>query len=1043
MKRLTLVFAMLAICSLQLLLAQTRQITGVVTSSQDGSPLPGASVAVKGTTIGTITAIDGSYELNIPENASTLVVSFVGMKTSELPIEGRSEMDVALDSDLLGIEEVMVVAYGTTKKYSFTGSASNIGADVVENKPVSDITKALQGSAAGLQITSASGQPGSASEVRIRGFGSVTASSDPLYVVDGVAITSGNYSEIANDDNYGTSADVLSTLNPNDIESINVLKDAAAASLYGSRAANGVIIITTKQGKSGKTRFEAFAQTGISERAVDGYDLMDAATYYQHLWKGIQRGQIERGSSPQAAADYADGLAPGIAGRNPYNIDSPFDADGNLKPEAEQIIDADWQDAVYRTGVTNEYGVSATGGNDNTSFYLSGGYYNQEGIVIGSDFERFTGKLNLSNQATDFLKIGMNNTLGYTVQNTPPGALGAANPGLFANIIPGTNPIFQVDENGDPILIGGQKVYDYNNPVQLDFNPVGLAKQDIYSTKTGRVLSSAFAELTLFRDITLKSILSVDYLVLNDQLYYNPEHGNGATVGGRSQVMNHDKLLWTTTNTALYSKDINESHRVDILIGQEALKSGYRFIESHATNFPFGGVTELRASATPVTTDSYLSEFSLVSYFSRINYDFRDKYYLSASYRRDGSSRFGAENQFGDFYSVGAAWRVSEESFIDNTGWLNSLRLRTSFGTSGNNEIGNYAAKGLYSYGYNYSGVPGMVQTQLANPILTWEKNTSLDIGIEFGLFGTFTGNVTYYNKVSDGLLLEDPLSMTTGFENITTNIGEVKNTGVEVELSNINIQTSDWTWITSFNITANQNEWTSLPQDQIINGSKLWKVGNSIYEYYIREWAGVDPATGEAMWYTDVLDAEGNPTGERTLTKDYGEAVRYEQGDAAPDFFGGFTSNLSWRNFDFDFTFYFSYGGLILDQDYQDIMHDGSVPSRNLSNEALEAWQQPGDVTHVPKYVYQNDAQSNDRSTRFLHDASYLRLRNATLSYNLPSSILNRVNIASARVFVQADNYLTIAAYKGRDPETRLSGNTNWDIPIPKTVTFGLKLGL
>jgi hypothetical protein len=284
---------------------------------------------------------------------------------------------------------------------------------------------------------------------------------------------------------------------------------------------------------------------------------------------------------------------------------------------------------------------------------------------------------------------------------------------------------------------------------------------------------------------------------------------------------------------------------------------------------------------------------------------------------------------------------------------------------------------------------------------------------------------------------------MTTGFENITTNIGEVKNTGIEVELSNVNIQTSDWTWITSFNITTNQNEWTDLPQDQIISGSKLWKVGNSIYEYYIREWAGVDPATGEGMWYTDVLDADGNPTGERTLTKDYSEAVRYEQGDAAPDFFGGFTSNLSWRNFSFDFTLYFSYGGLLLDYDYMDIMHDGSRPSRNLSTEALEAWQQPGDVTHVPKYIYQNDNQTNDRSTRFLHDASYMRLRNATLSYTLPSSLIGRINIASARVFVQADHYLTFAAYKGRDPETRLSGNTNWHVPIAKTITFGVKLGL
>lgn len=1043
MKKLTLLLFLVTICSFQFLNAQVTEISGVVTSAQDGNALPGASIRVKGTTIGTISSLDGSYTLEVPAGATTLVVSFVGMKSTELGINGQSSIDIALAPDLLGIEEVMVVAYGSAKKYSFTGSASNVDGESLENRPVSDLAKALQGSAAGLQITTASGQPGAQTSVRIRGYGSANASSTPLYVVDGVAIETGNVSEVTNEDDFGTTSDILSTLNPNDIESITVLKDASAASLYGSRAANGVIIITTKQGHTGKTKFQAFGQIGISDRSVKPYDMMSASEYYGFLWNNIRQSRLDAGLSPEAAAAYADANAPGFAGNNPYNLSSPFDVDGNLKPDAKQIIDTDWQDEVFRTGVTKEYGVSASGGNEKTSFYLSGGHFSQEGIVLGSDFERFSGKVNLSNKATDFLKIGMNNTLSYTTQNTPMGAAQAASPTLFAFWVPGTNPVYLQDENGDYILQAGNKQYSWNNPVMLDFNPVGLADMNIMRSKTARAMSNAFAELTILKDLTLKSLVAVDYYNMEDITYDNPEHGNGAVVGGRGDFYDHSNLMWTTTNTLVYDKNISETHHLNFLMGQEAIKSQYRQLNSHGTGYPFGGIYELIASSTPVATSSYTSEYSMVSYFSRFNYDFSDKYYLSLSYRRDGSSRFGSEKRFGDFYSAGATWRITEESFMPEISWLNNLKLRASYGTSGNHEIGNYAARGLFSYGFNYAGRPGMAQTQLANALLTWEKSASMDVAVEFGLFNTLSGTINYYQRKSDGLLLENPLSYTTGFDNILENTGELMNKGVEVELTNINLQTKNTTWITSFNITTNKNEWTSLPQEEILNGSKIWKEGTGLYEYYIKEWAGVDPATGEAMWYKDVVNENGDPTGEKTLTKNYSEAVRYMQGQANPKFFGGLTNNFNWKGIGFDFTIFFSYGGQLLDYDMMDIMHDGRRPEINMTKEAFDAWKEPGDITHVPKYTIQNGSNANARSTRFLHDASYVRLKNATLSYQLPSQLINAAKLESVRIFVQADNYLTLAAYKSRDPETRLTGNTDWDVPMTKTITFGIKLGL
>jgi TonB-linked SusC/RagA family outer membrane protein len=433
----------------------------------------------------------------------------------------------------------------------------------------------------------------------------------------------------------------------------------------------------------------------------------------------------------------------------------------------------------------------------------------------------------------------------------------------------------------------------------------------------------------------------------------------------------------------------------------------------------------------------------MVSYFSRLNYDFNEKYYISLSYRRDGSSRFGADKKYGDFYSVGASWRLSSESFMPQIDWLDDARFRFSYGTSGNENIDNYLSKGLFEYGYNYDGQPGMQQVQLANPLLTWEQNEVLDVALDFRLFNRISATVDYYVRTSNDLLLEKPLSMTSGFDNIISNIGEMKNYGWEIELISSNIETDDFKWITNLNFTQNKNEWTELPQDQILDGSKVWEVGYSRYEFYIREWAGVDPATGEAMWYIHEEGPEGERTGEKTLTKNYTEATRTYMGSALPDFYGGLTNNFSFFNFDLSILFHYSIGGLFYDYDEAELMHDGATPSTNLLEASKDAWKQPGDVTNVPRYVHQNSSNSNERSSRFLHDASYVRMKNITLAYNLPRSVCNRIKVDNARIFVQGDNLLTWSAYRNRDPEGNLAGTANTLMPNIKTFTVGLRLGL
>ncbi|MFA8449284.1 MAG: SusC/RagA family TonB-linked outer membrane protein [Bacteroidales bacterium] len=1052
MKKISLLLAFLFMLGTQVILAQSKNMTGTVTDEND-EPLPFVTVVVKGTTQGTTTGIDGKFTIGV-KDSDILVFSFVGYNTVEVPVANKSTVSVNMKTDSRILDEVMVVAYGTTTKKSFTGSATTVKADKLEKIPVTSFDKALQGNVSGLQVTSSSGQPGSGATVRIRGVGSINASSQPLYVVDGVAINGSNLSAIANSDN-GTSTNPLAAINPDDIASYTVLKDASAASLYGSRAANGVVIITTKKGKEGKAKIEAKAQWGFSDRAVKGFDLMNADKFYQMAFQGLANRY-----NPTVAA----GNVESVVGFNPFKVPSGESAilpDGSINPNAKLMVNTDWRDAVYRIGRSEEYSVRATGGNKKMNYFISGGYLNQKGIVKHSDYKRYTTTLNLNAQMNDWLKVGMNNNLSYSEQNTPPGAGGGANPVRMSVLFSRAIPLYKLDPiTFEPILKDGQKQYNYSNPVSHDFNPIGIGETDIYKTITARVLSNMYAEATILKDFKAKSVFAIEATGLNETRFYNPEHGNGAGPNGLSAKYRISDITMTSTNTLNYEKQINENHKINVLAGQEAIKNHYDYFTGTKGNFPYPGLDQLIAGSDPKEIEQYFTEWTMMSFFGRVNYDISNKYYLSVSARNDGCSRFGKNYKNGQFYSIGGSWRITEEKFMPDWYWLDDLKLRASYGTSGNAGVGDYAHLGLLTFGDNYNGTPGISFSQLANERLSWERNGNLNIALEFTIFNGINSSIDFYNRTSKDLLLNRPTSLTTGFSSRKENLAEMRNTGIEWNLNTTNFSTGDFVWTTNFNLTYNKNEVTALPQKEIINGTKIWTKGESLYTFYMREWAGVNRNDGRPMWLlneTPENEAEYIKTysgvegtdqkvyvyNGKVVTSDYSLAQKAKVGDALPKFYGGLSNSFSYKGFDLDFLLYFSIGGNVYNSTEAALSHGGKTIGQNLLASQANSWTPENPDADNPEYLYGNPYNPAGRSTRFLHDASYLRLKNITLGYNIPRSFLSRIGISNAKVYVQANNVFTVSGLKGIDPEQALTGLTSYNIPITKSINFGINLGI
>ncbi|MCY1719940.1 TonB-dependent receptor [Prolixibacteraceae bacterium Z1-6] len=1004
--------------------AQNITVIGTVTDS-NGETLPGVNILIEGTSTGAITNMEGFYTLESGPEA-TLVFSFIGMTTVKEPVNGRTVINVTLSDDSHELEDIMVVAYGTTTKEAYTGAAEVVDNEIIENRPVTSFEKALQGTTAGLMVSSSSGQPGTSATVRIRGIGSLSANSSPLYVIDNVPM-----------------ANALNDINPNDIESITVLKDAAAASLYGSRAANGVIIITTKNGSAGETRISFNAQVGVASRISDGYNLMNSTEFYQHSWQGLYNAALLDGKTTAEAKIYAHDNVEDIVGFNPFGVDDPLDNDGILKPGTKVITNTNWRDEVYKTGIIQNYNLNVSGGNDATKVYFSLGYLNDNGTTLSSDYTRYTAKVNVSHKVNSFITAGINNHLAYSETNAPPGGTQGANPVRSAEIINAASPVYNNDGS-----------YNWENTASFDFNPVGLAELDLYEYKGKRAMTNAFINFDILPSLKFRTTGAIDYGSDKGVNYYNPFHGNGAGVNGRSSMSNTENLAWNISNILTWSRTKNESN-IEVLAGQEAHGESYSVLSAGVTDFSIAGYPDLDWGAKPETPGSYTSEWNMISYLSQVKYNYGGRYYLSGSLREDGSSRFGKNNKYGLFYSLGASWRLSEESWMQQVNWLDNLKLRGSYGTSGNNNLGNYASLGLYGSGANYGGFPGLRPVQLANSDLSWEKISSLDIALESRFFNRLDANLDFYIKESDGLLFSKPLSAGTGFGSILTNLGAMKNTGFEATVSYDAVKRTNFKYTVGLNISTNKNTILSLTTDKIVSGTKLMEEGASIYQFYMIEWAGVNPDNGKPMWFvnaesdddesSDIPDsAYDDPleTG-RKVTSEYADAERVRLGTSLPDYFGGLTNNLEYKNFDLNFYFYFSVGGRVYNNDYATNMHDGTQPGANLSTDALNAWTPDNRYTDVPRYVTNSTDQGRQLSSRFLEDASYLRLKNISLGYNLPENLYSRLKLQGLRVFVSGENMLTFSKFKGFDPEGALNGTTSNSIPGVKVVTMGLKLDL
>lgn len=1032
MRRLLMLMLGLFVLCAQLL-AQNRTVTGRVTDAQ-GNGVPNASVTVKGTNSGTSTNSDGTFTITVPQNGSALVVSSVGFQSQELTIGDKNSVSITLTGAERALDEVVVTAYGGTQKKAFTGTASTIKAEKFKDLQVTTLTGVLQGNASGVLSVSSNGQPGTNPVIRIRGIGSVNASADPLIVVDGAP--------------YGGN---INAINPNDIESITILKDASSIALYGNRGANGVIQITTKSGR-GTPKVSFSALTGFSKRAINDYATLNSKQIYELTWEALRNDALDNpsliSSTGSASAEaYASKAVVSRLVYNPFGLAEPVGLDGRLKADAKNLWNEDWADALLRTGVRNDYNVSVAAGNDRTKYFFSGGYLKDQGIVTESAFKRYTGRLKVDSKINDWFTTGVNTNLSFSTQNYPvQGGSAYSNVIGFLRGISPIYPVYQRDPvTGDFILDAkGEKQYDFGEtrPASVYQNANPAATTSMNPTSYDRFITSAnaFGEAQIIRDLKFRTQFALDYFQFGTNVYYNPFVGDGRAYGGRSQKSRESIVTQTFTNTLTYDTKFWDIHHINFVGGMEAYKYRDALVTAEKRGFTFPGVTELDYGSALQTASSRAYENRTESYFGRLNYDLTDKYHISLSLRRDGTSRFSDSARWGTFYSVGTAWNLNKENFMQGFDFLSDLKLRASYGTTGNQGLSGYFPYlSTYSAGWDILNDAGSVVDEIGNPLLSWETQKQWDLGVDYGfLKNRITGSFTYFLRTSANLLFARPLPASVGVDKINDNVGEVENKGYEFDLSTINISKKDFEWRTSFNITHTENNMKIVPE------GSTYQVGKSLYEFYIREYAGVDATDGKPMWYKDVTDADGKVT-DKVVTKTYSDATRYYVGSSLPDYTGGITNSIRYKGFDLNVLAAFNIGGKIYDADYAGLMHGfaGLSLGLNATTDILGRWQSASNVGDgsTPKLTTA-DLQGNSASTRFLYDADYLRVRNITLGYTLPSHITKKARINNARFFVDLQNPFTFSkGPKGLDPEAGLSGTTSSTSSAYRTTSVGVNL--
>jgi TonB-linked SusC/RagA family outer membrane protein len=1037
--------------------AQNR-VTGVVTSAKDGTNVV-ASVFVKGTNQGVSADDNGRYSIdNVPANA-VLVFSSVGYQDREIPVNGRSVINAVLDFTDETLDDVIVVAYGTAKRASFTGSAAVVNQSEIEDAPTTSFEKALAGRVSGLQVTTTSGQAGASSSIRIRGIGSMNASNEPLYVIDGVPVISGNVGQLS--DYIANSNNVMSTLNPSDIESITVLKDAAASSLYGSRAANGVIIINTKKGKLGVPKITLKSSIGITPSwATDNWEAADPQDQINTLYRVLHdaRTFVNKETDEQANAWVLNRFASrfGIHGYEFNTAGTGWYENVNITGKTDGIENRDgkyfdWNDALFRNGIYQTNDISVSGGTDLTTYYTSLAYTQDKSRMIENDYNRINGRVNLTQKIGKYFEFGSNINFAKTKLI-----------GMNDTRNLGTNYLFQTRNLLWPLYwptnykTGADWTARYGS---LAYNPLYYNKEWENSSNVRRISAVESLTFNILPELNVRTIFSYDDTEARDHIYYSAKHYTGATPNGSVSELLTNTTKIVSSTTANYAKQFG-AHSLGFLAGFEAEKNNTDFMRATGTDLPSSALHTV-ATAGQLDASAYKWGSNMLSVLSRLEYSYDNRYFGSASYRRDGSSRLGPDTRWGDFWSVAGAWKIDSESFMQDVEAVNNLRIRASYGVNGTLPSSNYGWRALTGYSNKYMEQAGGGLSNAADKSLTWETNYTTNLALEFGLFqNKIFGTLEYFNRDSKDLLQDVRTSTITGFSSTLKNVGEINNRGLEFELGSDIINDGDWRWSASVNgsfITSKvtklyKNQGEEKGQDIIWNDPTggdartrfIYREGESTLSFYGLEWAGVDKTNGMNVWYMN--DPNGDTVGDfllngRGATYTYTKASRTIIGNANPDFYGGLNTDVGYKGLSLGLNFIYKVGGKLYDAASRDVADDGYYWERIHSQYFVdETWSDRNPTGSLPRITGRDLEDVNQVSSRHLYDASFLRLKNVSLSYAIPANYVQRAGISNARVYFNGSNLLTFSKYKNADPEVNQYGTRGWETPIGKTYTFGIE---
>jgi TonB-linked SusC/RagA family outer membrane protein len=1067
MKKLFLLMVLFVFVSGFTLLAQTIVITGTVTSAIQGEgAIPGVTVSVKGTTVGTLTDVNGEFSISVPIGATTLGFSYIGMKKREVEIAGRKVIDIVMEPDLMDLGEVVVVGYGTATKQSFVGTATTIDAKSIQSKSISDISQSLAGEAAGVQVINTSGQPGTSATIRIRGFGSVNGNRSPLYVVDGVP--------------YDGS---INAINPNDIESTTILKDATATAIYGSRGANGVILITTKAGKAGQSVIEVDIKRGVNVSFLPRNSTIKSPEQYIALsWEAMYNKGVATGvASPE---NYANTNLFGSSGIDPkYNL---WNATGaNLIDPATRSLIAgvtrkynpeNWEDYGFQNSSRTEANVSFRGGSETMKYYTSFGYLDDIGYIINSDFKRYTVIMNVQNIIRPWLTTNAKLNFAGTETNNNGQSSDSNSIFWFVDNLPPIFPLFLRDTNGaivtDPIFGGNQYDYGVGRSFGALTNSIADAHFNKSNGKQNQGSGNFSANIKITESLRLENTIGGQF---SDNKYVsldNPFYGSAAGQGGYVYRTDAQLFSYNVLNLLRFKKSF-ANHHVEALVAHEINSWEQKFSNAQKSKMVHPDIDDLAnfvIVAAPPT--SYTDKVNLESYFGQFNYDYRNKYYLTLSARRDGTSRFIGNNKWDNFGSAGLSWVLTEEPFMKSLNFLNFLKYKVSYGITGEQAgVGYYPAYNTFDVS-NLNNEISISSRDIGNPDLTWEKSKMFQTGFEFGLGQYLEGSLDYYMKNTNNLLFDRRVGPSVGYALITVNDGVLRNSGVEFNLTAHILNKSDYGLDITLNGDRIWNELVTMPVDPATGLPKVLDIqgnfgraeGYSLFDFYVRDWAGVDPADGKAMWYQYYYDTNGNgvlDTGEgisslfeyqhenpnnaisKTVTKTYANATQKFIGKSAiPKLRGAVRLNGHYKGIEASAQFIYSLGGYAYDAAYAILMNNDNIGGNNWSTDILDRWQKPGDITNVPRLSNNYDTNVNSSSTRFITSSNFLALNNVRIGYTFPSNLTEKIKISSLNVFVSGDNLFLLSARAGFNPSTSEAGTSDMYMYSPlSTFTMGLNV--